>query len=496
MRTLAERFDQAGRGDEADQWLRSAADAGNLNALHVLAGRLQLAGRDEDAEHIWRRIIEAGNSAAVQSLADQLERTDPTRANDLRRYGIEPGGNTPAAAVAIVGLTHPGPVPTAYSVAEYKNMVGRAGRLGFTDRGESYLIPEGALDAGRAWNLYVRGQLEDLRSQLVPDGDPRTLMLRVLASYPASTTGLVTEAAVLGFLDASLAAFQAREGGQAQWDRDQLARAFQQLVAASLISAEGDGYRLTELGRFTGESGIHVDSIIRLVYGLRGSVSWLNYAGLIAAAQLTNELNEIYIPVNARGTRTEVPRWPQLLTQQGVPTGVIVALQGTAQDVKQATARSKRAAAAVMWVAGVPIEQIEEQLNQHIYNRSGVAGIVRSVADRTRDLLPAVGAVARELDPDHAVDDLVERTMLRLELGISADLIDLARAINTPLTRPPWMRLRAAGHLTVEAVEQLNVRGLGRILGDERGAEIMQRELRDSNALARPAHLVIPTPTE
>ena len=65
--------------------------------------------------------------------------------------------------------------------------------------------------------------------------------------------------------------------------------------------------------------------------------------------------------------------------------------------------------------------------------------------------------------------------MLRLELGISADLIDLARAINTPLTRPQWMRLRAAGHLTVEAVEQLNVRDLGRILGDERGAEIMQR---------------------
>jgi len=86
--------------------------------------------------------------------------------------------------------------------------------------------------------------------------------------------------------------------------------------------------------------------------------------------------------------------------------------------------------------------------------------------------------------------------MLRLELGISADLIDLARAINTPLTRPQWMRLRAAGHLTVEAVEQLNVRDLGRILGDEGGAEIMQRELRDSNALARPAHLVIPTPTE
>jgi replicative superfamily II helicase len=46
-------------------------------------------------------------------------------------------------------------IVTSYSVAEYKNMVGRAGRLGYTERGESYLVPEGGLDAGRALGLYV-----------------------------------------------------------------------------------------------------------------------------------------------------------------------------------------------------------------------------------------------------------------------------------------------------------------------------------------------------
>lgn len=48
------------------------------------------------------------------------------------------GINTPASAVIIVGLEHPGPTP--YSVAEYKNLVGRAGRLGFAERGTSFLI--------------------------------------------------------------------------------------------------------------------------------------------------------------------------------------------------------------------------------------------------------------------------------------------------------------------------------------------------------------------
>jgi len=96
MRTLAERFDAAGRGSEANQWLSDSAEAGNLNALHVLAGRLQQASRGGEAEQVWRRIIEAGNSFAVHSLAQQFEGTDPTRADSLRRYGIEPGGSTAA----------------------------------------------------------------------------------------------------------------------------------------------------------------------------------------------------------------------------------------------------------------------------------------------------------------------------------------------------------------------------------------------------------------
>lgn len=118
------------------------------------------------------------------------------------------GVNTPASAVVIVGLTHPAQNPVPYSVAEYKNMVGRAGRLGFTETGESFLLPEGSLDVGRAWNHYITGQLENLTSKLVPDGDPRSLMLRVLATYAADETGLVTEDEVIGFLDSSFAAFQ------------------------------------------------------------------------------------------------------------------------------------------------------------------------------------------------------------------------------------------------------------------------------------------------
>ncbi len=70
------------------------------------------------------------------------------------------GVNTPAEAVVMAGLEHPGTVP--YTVAEYKNIVGRAGRLGYAEHGTSYVI---ALDANQEnyyWARYVTGVPEDL----------------------------------------------------------------------------------------------------------------------------------------------------------------------------------------------------------------------------------------------------------------------------------------------------------------------------------------------
>jgi helicase len=73
------------------------------------------------------------------------------------------GVNTPAWSVVIEGLDHPdGP----YSVAEYKNMVGRAGRLGFTPKGKAFLVAPSPADAYRAWNSYVLGRPESLVSRL------------------------------------------------------------------------------------------------------------------------------------------------------------------------------------------------------------------------------------------------------------------------------------------------------------------------------------------
>ena len=62
------------------------------------------------------------------------------------------GVNTPAEAVVVAGLEHP---DSPYIVAEYKNIIGRAGRLGYAEHGTSYLIAPDSNQENYDWNRYI-----------------------------------------------------------------------------------------------------------------------------------------------------------------------------------------------------------------------------------------------------------------------------------------------------------------------------------------------------
>ena len=95
------------------------------------------------------------------------------------------GVNTPAEAVVVAGLTHPGGAD--YSIAEYKNMVGRAGRLGHAEAGESFIIATSDLGPNAAWGHYICGTPEDIVSHFVTAAtDPQTLIVRSMAALGAT----------------------------------------------------------------------------------------------------------------------------------------------------------------------------------------------------------------------------------------------------------------------------------------------------------------------
>lgn len=86
-------------------------------------------------------------------------------------------------------------------------MVGRAGRLGFSERGASFTIATSTGEEHRYWSEYVLAEPEDLVSRFVdPQADPRKQILQVLAAGAGLATGIVgmTGDEVVDFLDVEL----------------------------------------------------------------------------------------------------------------------------------------------------------------------------------------------------------------------------------------------------------------------------------------------------
>jgi replicative superfamily II helicase len=355
------------------------------------------------------------------------------------------GVNTPASSVVIAGLNHPGDDP--YSVAEYRNLVGRAGRLGFAERGASYLLAPDPRAEHDLWSRYVTAEPEDLVSRFLDDKtDPRSLIIRVLvAARRAAGEGVPSEE-IVEFLESSFGAFQARRAHSAwQWSRPDLLSALADLERHGLVQKNAAGaYGLTKLGRLAGESAAEVGSIVALVDCL-GSLQPQEISDpvLIAAAQTTIEVDQLLFPINRKSTQKEPQLWPNELQRQGVPWQVLDALQrGTTED-HQATLRAKKAVACLLFVSGRAMNEIERVLTQFGGAFGGAAGPIRAVAARTCDLMPVAARVAEILHPTLDLGDRVRRLAIRLTYGVPGAAVDLAQFAGGNLTRGDYCRLVA-----------------------------------------------------
>jgi replicative superfamily II helicase len=355
------------------------------------------------------------------------------------------GVNLPAETVIIVELDHPGAAgsTTAYTVAEYKNIAGRAGRLGLTTSGRSILIVGGEIDSQRRWNQYVTGTPEDLHSQLLDvQQDLLTLVLRIVAVATwREGTDQLTQDDVLAFLANSFAAHQRRLTNSPEpFPPAKVSGALADLVSAGLLGSNPSGLALTELGTYVAQSGLRVSSAVRVARALRSlHAAQLNRATLIAAAQLTDEMGEIRVRVNGRGWQRELRTFFQELRRHRIAEPLLTAMS-VANDRTVAAARAKRAVACMLWMGGVAIGQIESLLMQHLPGNDA-AGSARSAADRTQSLIGAIVEIARCLHPTADLDQLAQLLPVQLEIGVPADLVPLALHADGRLGRPDYLRL-------------------------------------------------------
>ncbi|MEU1499649.1 DEAD/DEAH box helicase [Streptomyces sp. NPDC005732] len=421
-----------------------------------------------------------------QVLEEEFRRKDAKLRVLVATTTLAMGVNTPASAVVIVGLNHP--LNQAYTVAEYKNMVGRAGRLGYSERGESYVIGSRGLDDHRIWTHYVTGKPEDIKSVFLSQtADHRTQVLRTLAALQPGADGSVEAELLVSFLESSFGAFQQREHNPGwSWGQDGINATLQELCSHQLVEmASGDRYRLTDLGKFAGEGGVFVDSIIRLVEVLRHVTDVPNSTTLITAAQVTRELDDVYFPFARGAKHTEHQRWPQELAQQQVALQVQRNLRIGGSDHLAGVVRAKKAMACLLYASSTPLAVVERHLMQH-QRGEGAAGPVRAIANRTRDLIPVVVRVFSFLHPEITIGDVPERTMVRLELGLPVDLVELGTILGTALTRAQYLSLSECSLASSEQFETASVTALGGCLGvaEARAAELLdllrQRKQQES----------------
>lgn len=90
------------------------------------------------------------------------------------------GINTPASTVILAEQEFLGEDGRPFTIAEYKNMAGRAGRLGFNEIGKAILLADTSMERARLFQRYVLGTPEDVRSSFEESAMP-TWVLRLLS---------------------------------------------------------------------------------------------------------------------------------------------------------------------------------------------------------------------------------------------------------------------------------------------------------------------------
>ena len=380
---------------------------------------------------------------------------------------VAAGVNTPASTVIIVETAFYGGEEgeTPFTVAQYKNMAGRAGRLGFETEGKAFIIAETPLERRQLFAKYVGGQPEPIKSSF-DSNRPETWVVRLLAQVRD-----VRHDQVLDLVANTYGGFLAARSNQ-QW-RDHIGPRVSQLLdrmlADELVAERVGKLQLTMLGRACAEAPLAFESAMQLVEKLRRlggpAVTTLT---LMAVLQGLPEQDADYTPM-ARGRGEAI--WPSNVTAR-FGGSVTNELQRHADRDTTYYARCKRALILADWVDGVPLQDIERRYSLNAFFGRVGAGDIRGFADGTRFLLESAVRIAAVL-PGAQVDPEKDILFLtRLELGLPEAALPLTE-LPLELTRGDYLALHRAGLSSVNAVSSAKPELLSEIVGAMTAARIV-----------------------
>jgi len=392
---------------------------------------------------------------------------------------VAAGINTPASTVILAENEFIGEDGRPFTVAEYRNMAGRAGRLGFNEKGKSIIYAETPPERYFLFNKYVRGTLERLHSSFDPH-HIETWLVRLLAQ-----TGSIPRADVFRLLANTYAGYLEirRDPKWQDHMKEQLEKLVARMIALGLIDVEADTISLSLLGRACGRSSLSFESAMRLIEIVRGLqpalVSATNLVGLMQGLPV-GEMG--YTPL-AKGTRESI-RINQAMQRFG--PDIVHLLQRYAQDQAEFYGRCKRASILFDWVLGSSTERIEADFTTSSFQGKIEYGDIRRFADMTRYHLQSASNILSVLLLDANPHDEIQAMLKQLEVGLPASALRLL-GLPLPLTRGDYMTLANAGILEPAQLWAASDTSLEGLLGKVRVGQLSKlrpKTKRESGPIA------------
>ena len=380
------------------------------------------------------------------------------------------GINTPASTVVPAESEFVGEDGRRFTVAEYKNMAGRAGRLGFNEIGKAIILAETPVERAQLFQRYVLGVPEDVKSSF-QQRDLPTWTLRLLSQVRG-----VHADEIPGLLVNTFGGYSASRANP-QWvamvERDVTAL-IDRLLQARLAEREGDLIHLTLLGRACGSSSLSFESSLRLVE-LMGHVDVTQTPPdhILAMVQVLDELDAIYTPVMKRG-QSESVRAGDAAQRFGHQMPQM--LQRYCRDQIEFWARCKRAALLRDWIEGAPVDVLEKRYSTTPSGGAIGYGNIIGIADATRFHLRSAHQILATLFPDQpdflkGLDEILQR----LEFGLPSIALPLTK-VSVRLTRGQCLELLSIGVHSEDELKNLDDEQLRRYVGGATAALLRPRD--------------------
>ncbi|MDO7846286.1 DEAD/DEAH box helicase [Hymenobacter sp. M29] len=334
------------------------------------------------------------------------------------------GINTPASAVILGETEFVGEDQRPFTIAEYKNMVGRAGRLGYNERGQSFIVASTPMERKQLFQRYVLGRPEALHSSFA-SGNLATWVLRLLAQIPQVRRKEV--ATLLANTYGGYVAGRNNPDWRTQMDAN-VENIIFDLIRLGIAEQEGPVLQLTLVGFACANSSLSFDSIARLLtLNKSQGMGALSLERLLALTQVLPEMDDTYTPMLRNGNKEKT--WPFHATHR-IGNDLVQLYQRFLPDPLSYQRRAKRALVVADWIEGMPMETLEQTYsNSPNAVFSGMSpGDVRRIAEATRYHFRSVVPIMQALHPELLLDDEdLNIISTRLEVGLPVDALPLLK---------------------------------------------------------------------